>query len=30
MVNVKDVQLGKTTRKSFSKIDEVLEIPNLI
>ncbi len=30
MVNVKDVQLGKNTRKSFSKIDEVLEMPNLI
>ena len=30
MVNVKDVQFGKTTRKSFSKIDEVLEMPNLI
>lgn len=30
MVNVKDVQLGRNTRKSFSKIDEVLEMPNLI
>ncbi|MBQ5316900.1 MAG: DNA-directed RNA polymerase subunit beta [Oscillospiraceae bacterium] len=30
MVNVKDVQLGKTTRKSFGKISEVLEMPNLI
>ena len=30
MVNVKDVQFGKTTRKSFSKIEEVLEMPNLI
>ncbi|WP_102050315.1 DNA-directed RNA polymerase subunit beta [Pygmaiobacter massiliensis] len=30
MVNVKPVQLGKTTRMSFSKIDEVLEMPNLI
>ena len=30
MVNVKDVKLGKTTRKSFSKINEVLKMPNLI
>lgn len=31
MVNVKDVQLGKhVVRKSFAKIDEVLEMPNLI
>ncbi|MFT3950631.1 MAG: DNA-directed RNA polymerase subunit beta [Oscillospiraceae bacterium] len=30
MVNVKDVRLGKTTRKSFAKINEVLEMPNLI
>ncbi len=30
MVNVKDVKLGKTTRKSFAKINEVLEMPNLI
>ncbi len=30
MVNVKDVQLGRNTRKSFSKIEEVLEMPNLI
>ena len=30
MVNVKPVQLGKNTRMSFSKIDEVLEMPNLI
>ena len=30
MVNVKDVQLGRTTRKSFSKIDEVLDMPNFI
>ena len=30
MVNVKPVQLGRTTRMSFSKIDEVLEMPNLI
>ena len=27
---VKDVQHGKTTRKSFARIDEVLEMPNLI
>lgn len=30
MVNVKDVKLGKTTRKSFAKINEVLSMPNLI
>ena len=30
MVNVKPVQLGKNTRMSFAKIDEVLEMPNLI
>ncbi len=30
MVNVKDVQLGKNIRKSFAKINEVLEMPNLI
>ena len=30
MVNVKDVQLGSTTRKSFGKIDEVIDMPNLI
>ncbi|MFV0400359.1 MAG: DNA-directed RNA polymerase subunit beta [Oscillospiraceae bacterium] len=30
MVNVKPVQLGKTTRMSFHKIDEVLGMPNLI
>ena len=30
MLNVKDVKLGKNTRKSFAKIDEVLEMPNLI
>lgn len=30
MVNVKPVQLGKNTRMSFSKIEEVLEMPNLI
>lgn len=30
MVNVKDVHLGKNVRKSFSRINEVLEMPNLI
>ena len=30
MVNVKPVQLGKTERMSFSRIDEVIEMPNLI
>ena len=30
MVNVKDVTLGKNVRKSFAKINEVLEMPNLI
>ncbi len=30
MVNVKDVKLGKNSRKSFAKINEVLEMPNLI
>ncbi len=30
MVNIKPVQLGKTTRMSFSKINEVLDMPNLI
>ena len=30
MVKVKDVQLGTTTRKSFAKINEVMEMPNLI
>lgn len=30
MVNVKPVQLGKNTRMSFARIDEVLEMPNLI
>ncbi|MBP0970816.1 MAG: DNA-directed RNA polymerase subunit beta, partial [Oscillospiraceae bacterium] len=29
-VSVKDVQVGKNTRKSFGKIDEVLQMPNLI
>ena len=30
MVNVKPVQLGKNVRMSFSRIGEVLEMPNLI
>ncbi len=30
MINVKDVQLGTKTRKSFAKIEEVREMPNLI
>ena len=30
MVNVKPVRLGKNTRMSFSKIEEVLKMPNLI
>ncbi|HEX3038551.1 MAG TPA: DNA-directed RNA polymerase subunit beta [Oscillospiraceae bacterium] len=30
MVNVKPVQVGKNTRMSFARIDEVLEMPNLI
>ncbi len=30
MVNVKPVMLGKTERKSFSRINEVAEMPNLI
>ncbi len=30
MVNVKPVRLGNTERMSFSQIDEVLEMPNLI
>ncbi|MCI8496874.1 MAG: DNA-directed RNA polymerase subunit beta [Clostridiales bacterium] len=30
MVNVKPVQLGNNVRMSFSKINEVLEMPNLI
>ena len=28
MLNVKDVQLGTTTRKSFAKINEVMQMPN--
>ena len=30
MVNIKPKQLGKTTRMSFAKINEVLDMPNLI
>ena len=30
MVNVKPVKLGKNTRMSFEKINEVLDMPNLI
>ncbi|MBR5559140.1 MAG: DNA-directed RNA polymerase subunit beta [Oscillospiraceae bacterium] len=30
MVNVKQVQLGKNVRQSFSHIEEVLDMPNLI
>lgn len=30
MVNVKPVQVGKNVRMSFSRIDEVLDMPNLI
>ena len=30
MVNVKPKQLGKNVRMSFGKINEALEIPNLI
>ena len=30
MVNIKKCQLGRNTRMSFSKIDEVLPMPNLI
>ena len=30
MTNLKPVQLGKTTRMSFAKINEVLDMPNLI
>ena len=30
LVNVKPVRLGKNVRMSFSKINEVLDMPNLI
>ena len=30
MVNVKPTKLGKNERMSFSKIDEVIDMPNLI
>ena len=30
MMKVKPVTLGKTQRMSFSRIDEVIDIPNLI
>ena len=30
LVNVKPVKLGKNVRMSFSKINEVLDMPNLI
>ena len=30
MVNIKPVKLGTTTRMSFAKINEVLDMPNLI
>ncbi|MBQ9980138.1 MAG: DNA-directed RNA polymerase subunit beta, partial [Oscillospiraceae bacterium] len=30
MVNVKDVYYGKTLRKSFSKLDQILEMPNFL
>ena len=30
MINVKPVQIGKTERMSFAKIDEVIDMPNLI
>ena len=30
MVNVKPVKLGKNTRMSFGRINEVMEMPNLI
>ena len=30
MVNVKPVQVGRNTRMSFARIDEVLGMPNLI
>ena len=30
MVNVKPIQLGKNTRRTFSRINEVIDMPNLI
>ncbi len=30
MLNIKEVKMGRTTRRTFSKINEVLEMPNLI
>ncbi len=30
MVNVRDVQYGRTTRKSYARLDEIIEMPNLI
>ena len=30
MVNVKETQFGKISRKNFQKINEVLDMPNLI
>ena len=30
MTNIKPVKLGNNVRMSFAKIDEVLEMPNLI
>ena len=30
LVNVKDVKLGKAERKSFGKIEDVINMPNLI
>ena len=30
MVNVKPVRLGNTERMSFARIDEVIDMPNLI
>ncbi|MDR1668330.1 MAG: DNA-directed RNA polymerase subunit beta [Oscillospiraceae bacterium] len=30
MVNVRDMQYGRTTRKSYSRLDEIQEVPNLI
>ena len=30
MSMVKDVQFGKTIRKSYAKYDEILQIPNML